>query len=89
MSNELQMTEDERRNILQYEEGAIDQIKEENGLSGLDGMFAASEDAENKVYPIEVIRNGKHYFTFDVRPLELKEFSRLEKSNQVYEKDPK
>lgn len=82
---DVPMTEDERQKALQYEEGIIDKIKEENNIGGLDGLFAASEDAENKVYPITVSRNGKDFFVFDVRPLPIKDFDRLEKSNQVFE----
>lgn len=82
---DVPMTEDERQEILQYEEGVIDKIKEENNIGGLDGLFAATEDAEGKVYPVTVSRGGKDYFTFDVRPLPISEFDKLEKSNRVFE----
>lgn len=82
---EVSMTEQERQEVLQYEEGLIDEIKKENNIGGLDGLFAASEDVESKIYPITVSRNGTDFFTFDVVPLPIKEFDRLEKMNQVYE----
>lgn len=84
---DVPMTEEERQDVLQYEEGVIDQMKDESEVGGLDGLFAASDDAESKVYPITVSRDGRDFFTFDVRPLPIKEFDRLEKSNQVYEHD--
>lgn len=86
---EVPMTDEERKEVLQYEEGVIDKIKKENSIGGLEGLFAASDDADGKVYPVTVSREGKDFFTFDVRPLPIKEFDRLEKSNQVYEHDPK
>lgn len=82
---EVPMTEEERQGTLQYEEGVIDKIKEENSIGGLEGLFAASDDAESKVYPVTVSRDGKNFFTFDVQPLPIKDFDRLEKSNQVFE----
>lgn len=82
---EVPMTEDERLDVLQYEEGVIDKIKEENNIGGLEGLFAASEDAEGKVYPVTVSRDGKDFFTFDVHPLPISEFDKLEKANQVFE----
>lgn len=88
-NNEPKMTEDERQEVLAYEEGVINQIKEENGLGGLEGMFAAAEEAQGEVFPIDVVRRGKKFFSFDVRPLGIKDFDRLEKSNQVFERDPK
>ena len=82
---DVQMTEEERQEMLQYEEGAIDKIKEENNIGGLEGLFAASDDTESKVYPITVSRGGTNFFGFDVKPLPIKDFDRLEKSNQVFE----
>lgn len=84
---DVPMTDEERQQVLQYEEGVIDKIKEENNIGGIEGLFAASEDAESKVYPITVGRDGRDFFTFEVRPLPIKEFDRLEKSNQVFEED--
>lgn len=81
------MTEDERQDVLKDEEGVLDKIKEENNIGGLEGLFAATEDAELKVYPVTVARDGKTFFTFDVRPLAIKEFDRIEKSQQVVEED--
>lgn len=83
--NEVPMTEEERLETLQYEDGVIDKIKEENKIGGLEGLFAASEDAENKIYPITVSRDGSDFFTFNVRPLPISEFDKLEKRNQVFD----
>lgn len=86
---EVPMTEEERQNVLQYEEDVIDMIKKENSIGGLDGLFAATDDAEGKLYPITVSRNSTNFFSFDVRPLSIEEFDRLEKTNRVYEMDSK
>lgn len=86
---EVPMTEDERQELLQYEESVIDKVKEENNIGGLDGLFAATDDAEGKIYPVTVSRDGTNFFSFDVQPLPIKEFDRLEKTNQVFEMDPK
>lgn len=83
--NEVPMTEEERQEVLQYEDGVIDNIKEENNIGGIEGLFAASEDAEGKVYPVTVSRDGKDFFTFDVQPLSISKFDELEKKNQVFE----
>lgn len=82
---DLPMTDEERQKVLQYEEGVIDKIKEEYNIGGLDGLFAATDDAEGKIYPITVSRGGTNFFSFDVQPLPIKEFDRLEKTNQVFE----
>lgn len=84
---DLEMTDEQRMEALKNEEGVIDKIKEENEIGGVEGMFAAAEDAEEKVYPIDVVRNGKTYFTFNVRPLLISEFERIEKANRVFEKE--
>lgn len=82
------MTDEQRIEVLEkYEEGVIDKIKEENNIGGVEGMFAAAEDAEQKIYPIDVVRNGKTFFTFHVRPLSIAEFERLEKASRVFEKE--
>lgn len=81
----LKMTEEERLEALRDEEGVIEKIKEENEIGGIDGLFAAAEDAEEKVYPIDVVREGKKFFTFHVRPLPISEFERIEKANRVFE----
>lgn len=84
---ELEMTDEQRIEALQYEEGVIEKIKEENKIGGVEGLFAAAEDAEVKIYPIDVVRDGKTFFTFNVRPLAISEFERLEKANRVFEKE--
>ena len=85
---EIPMTEEERQEVLQYEDGVIDKIKEENEeIGGLEGLFAASEDAESKVYPITVSRDGKDFFTFNVSPLPISKFDEIEKKNQVFKKE--
>lgn len=81
----IKMTDEERLEFLKDEEGVIDKIKQENEIGGVEGLFAAAEDAEEKIYPIDVVRNGKKYFTFHVRPLPISQFERIEKANRVYE----
>lgn len=82
----LEMTEEERNDALQYEEGVIDKIKEENNIGGFEGLLAAVDDVEDKVYPITVAREGKEFFTFSVKPLAIGDFEKLEKSCRIFEK---
>lgn len=60
-------------------------LENENTL--LDGLLAAAEYASNETRTIQIIRDGRHYFSFDIHPLPEDRIFEIRKKYTTYTKN--
>ena len=72
---ETDMTEKEE-NIYQENEGDL-----------LEGLLAAADSAANETVKIDIVRNGRHYFSFSIHPLSEEDAFAIRKKYTKYEKN--
>lgn len=60
-------------------------LENENAL--LDGLLAAAEYASNEIRTIQIVREGKHYFSFGIHPLPEDRIFEIRKKYTTYTKN--